>query len=296
MEPNRPRPNLFLVGAMKAGTTSLHNYLDAHPEVFMTQEPWKETQYFVAERNWSKGETWYLDLFQSAGPARYLGESSTDYTKLPHYSGVAERIAKFSPSARILYLMRDPVERSISHYWWEVQWSGEGRDMLSAMKKVCWITDVSHYALQLRPYLELFGRENVLALTTEQLSQAPEETLARIFHWLGVDSTFVPGGLHKRHNVSQDRVPQFIGAKLLSPLRGGRIWNTVKQVVPAGIRQKTLRTFSRPVERDMSQAKAAAEYLRPIQRAQTAELSELLGRDFAEWTTLYSDDTPGGAP
>ena len=56
MPGNPLRPNLFLVGAMKAGTTSLHNYLDAHPEVFMTPDPWKETQYFVAERNWKKGE------------------------------------------------------------------------------------------------------------------------------------------------------------------------------------------------------------------------------------------------
>ena len=174
---NRSLPNLFLVGSMKCGTTSLHNYLGAHPQIFMTGDEWKEPAYFVERLNWSKGEEWYRGLFADAGDAVYRGESSTDYTKFPHYEGVAERIARFAPDARILYLLRDPVERSISHYWWEVQWSAEGRDMLTAVRSRNIIRDVSYYALQLRQFLPHFGRERILVLSTEELSRAPEETL-----------------------------------------------------------------------------------------------------------------------
>lgn len=84
---NQRIPNLFIVGAMKSGTTTLHNYLNMHPDIFMSQKP-KEPQYFVQELNWSKGEDWYLSLFEAAGDAKIIGESSTDYSKLPRYQGL----------------------------------------------------------------------------------------------------------------------------------------------------------------------------------------------------------------
>ncbi len=136
----------------------------------MTREPWKEPAFFVDRLNWSKGEEWYRRLFDQAGDAAYRGESSTDYTKFPFYQGVADRIARFVPGARILYLVRDPVERSISHYWWEVQWSAEGRDMLTAVRDRHIIRDVSFYAMQLRQFLPHFGHDRILVLSTEELS------------------------------------------------------------------------------------------------------------------------------
>ena len=286
-------PNLFLVGAMKSGTTSLHNYLAAHPEIFMSRKPFKEAQYFVLERNWHKGEDWYLGLFTDAGDAKYLGESSTDYSKLPHFQGVPERIARVSPHARILYLMRDPVERAVSQYWWEVQWCGEGRDMLSVLKSMSWLTDLSYYAMQLRPYIEQFGRENVMAVTTEELSGRPQDVMRGIFDWLGVNPDCDADGFGKRHNISPDKVTQLVGAPLLSRLRGGPVWNAVKRVVPLKARQRMLRKLSRPVARDNRRTEAAIEYLRPIQREQTAELSALLGRDFPDWKTLYGEEVAG---
>jgi hypothetical protein len=289
----RLSPNLFLVGSMKCGTTSLHSYLGAHPQIFMTEDEWKEPAYFVESLNWSKGEEWYRGLFADAGDALYLGESSTDYTKFPHYEGVAERIARFAPDARILYLVRDPVERSISHYWWEVQWSAEGRDMLTAVRSRDIIRDVSYYALQLRQFVPHFGRERILVLSTEELSRAPEETLTRIYHWLGVDEAFVPTNLHERHNVSPKNVPKVIGSKVLSHAHGTVLWKAAKRVVPATLRQRAIRALSRPVPRDERRLKETIDYLRPIQQAQTAELAEMLGRPFPEWTTLYGEAHAG---
>ncbi len=96
------RPNLFIVGSMKSATTSLHNYLDLHPDIFMTKDPWKEPGYFVKEINLGKGIYWYLDLFKDAKNEKFLGESSVGYTRSPNYPGVPERIHDFCPNAKII--------------------------------------------------------------------------------------------------------------------------------------------------------------------------------------------------
>lgn len=279
-------PNLFIVGAMKSGTTSLHNYLDEHPEIFMSQQP-KETQYFVKELNWSKGEEWYLSLFSSANGEQIIGESSTDYTKSPRYQGVVERIAEFNPDARIVYIMRDPIERAISHYWWEVRWSAEGRPMKEAFKSVKDITDTSYYAMQLAPYIETFGRDRVTTLTLEELSANPQKNLATLFEWLGVEPSFVPPSLNRRDNAATEKVSKVWGSSYISKLRGTPAWEALKRIIPSEVRAGAIKTLSRPVERDFSDINQAIDYLRPIQQLQTEELCQLLNRQFPEWTTLY---------
>src|SRR5688500_2790920 len=119
-------PNLFIIGAMKAGTSSLHEYLHQHPQIFMSR--FKEPQYFAPHRTqygmWGQGQPlpepgidWYLRLFANAGDVEYAGESSVSYTARHWVTGCHERIWEFNAHARIIYLMRDPVERAISHYW-----------------------------------------------------------------------------------------------------------------------------------------------------------------------------------
>ena len=173
------KPNLFLIGAMKSGTTTLHELLARHPQLSMC-EP-KEPCHFVAPEvlathwpeMWRKGywrsETDYLALFPAKPGARYRGESSTDYSKRPLVDGVAERIAAYNPQARFIYIMRDPVERTISHYWHMVELRGEMREPLAAIKEEPHYTEVSHYADQLAPYLERFGRDRLHVLTFESL-------------------------------------------------------------------------------------------------------------------------------
>ncbi|MBE9039488.1 sulfotransferase [Oscillatoriales cyanobacterium LEGE 11467] len=281
-------PNLFVVGSMKSGSNTLYNYLDEHPEIFMTKRPLKEPRYFVKEMNWSKGRDWYLSLFEAADKESILGEASQHYSWIPHYTGVVERIAEFSPEARILYIMRDPVARTISHYWWDVQWSNEGRDMLSAIQSMKHFTNVSNYAMQLKPYIDLFGRDRVMAITVEELTDNTVETLQQIFKWLEVDSSFVPEKLNRRDNVSPKVIQKTIGSSLFSHLRGTPLWKTIKQLVPESMREKIRDVLVRPTERDLTMLEPTRDYLRPIQQQQTEELSQLLGRQFPEWKTLYN--------
>ena len=281
-------PNLFIVGAMKSGTSSLHNYLATHPEIYMSQ--FKEPQYFAdlgkdPSRGICKTEEDYLNLFKDAGNAKIIGESSTNYSKIPEFTGVTARIKAFSPEARIIYIMRDPVERALSHYWERVKRYLEGRDMLSTIQNEPDIANVGYYAMQLKPYLELFGRDRVFILTLESLNANKTEMLQSIFEWLEVDSSFQVPEIGK-YNVGQEEVPMFIGAPLVAMLRQTPMWSILTKLLPQSL-SANIRKLTRPVKRDMSQAPAAIAYLRPILLKQTEELCQLLDRQFPEWTTLY---------
>ncbi len=282
-------PNLFLVGSMKSATTSLHNYLDMHPEIFMSKSPWKEPHFFVAENNWKRGFAWYYNLFKDAADEKYLGESSTDYTKYPNFLGVADRIHQYCPDAKIIYIMRDPIERAISQYWWEVEFSAEGRKMPQAIMNNDWILNASNYALQLKQYIKLFGMEAIYTLTTEELNAAPNETMRKIFAWLLVDPELDLGQIeYKTYNRSKEAVNRVMGSGFFSHLKGTKFWAFLKKVIPArsSLRYSLKNWLSRPVEKNEEGRDETIVLLRPVMQQQVEELSQLLGRKFPEWTTL----------
>ncbi len=282
-------PNLFLVGAMKCGTTSLHNMLDAHPSIHMCQNP-KEPAWFAGV-NSAKDLAWYLERFAGAGDERYVGESSTDYTKAPRLGPVARRIREFSPDARILYIMRDPVARAISHYWWEVEYSAEGRSFPEAMKALREIADVGNYAMQIEPYLEVFGRDRVHVLTMEELTRAPAAAMGAIFDFLGIQPIETGYGDLAHDNRGKDQVPRVSGP--FSRLKGTPLWTAAKAVMPPGIRKKAIAALARPVDRTIPEDEMAAALaiLRPRLLRETEALSRLLGRDFPEWPSVYDGET-----
>src|SRR3954452_21113023 len=112
-------PNLLIIGAHKAGTTSLHRYLDIHPEVRMSEH--KELAYFCGPTNdpllvsrRHLGEAWYRANF--VGSVAVHGESSTPYTFYSVVRGVPQRIHGAIPDVKLIYIVRDPVDRLISHY------------------------------------------------------------------------------------------------------------------------------------------------------------------------------------
>lgn len=296
-----PRPNLFIVGAMKSGTSTLHALLDGHPEIFLS-EP-KEPSYFVdledlespareVVERWGfwRSEEHYLALFAEAGGARIVGESSTNYSKRPKMQGVSERIAEFAPGARILYILRDPVERTISHYWHAVSQRKERRDLVTALEQESHYREVSHYAFQLEPYLNRFGSERVRVLTLEELRADPEAQLAELFGWLGVDAGFESTQSGRRDNVTPGEIERVRGAGRLDAFRNSTLWNRVGPLIPGAIRRLGRSLAAERVDRSEEDVERAARLLRPRQREQTAELGQLLGRSFEEWGLLHSDE------
>ena len=93
-------PDFIVIGAMKAGTSSLSHYLRSHPEIFIPVK--KELNYFVEERNWSQGLSWYEEQFKTDDPnIRLFGEASTNYSKYPKFAGVSQKIVASSPDVKL---------------------------------------------------------------------------------------------------------------------------------------------------------------------------------------------------
>lgn len=274
-------PNLFIVGSMKCGTTSLHELLGRHPDIYMSEEP-KEPNYFDRPANVAGPIERYLEIFRAGQGKKYIGESSTNYTKHPLYQGVPQRIYEFNPNAKVIYIVREPLARAISHYWWQVEWSAEGRGMLEVLSTSTEIVDVCNYAMQIRPYIEQFGRGNVHVLTLEELQENTEVEITRILTWLGLRPLSSDEVAMPKANASAATVPRVVGSGWLSKLKGGFFWNALKSAIPSDHRARLQRLLSRSVPRAMSkEQKAAVEsYLQPIFSEQAIELERLLGRSF----------------
>ena len=144
-------PNLIVIGGLKCGTTSLHHYLNLHPQIAMSRP--KELNFFVAELNWELGPEWYASHFERDAEIR--GETSPHYTNLPRFEGVAERMRELlGDGARLIYMVRDPIERMLSHYLHNVGGGYESRPMAEALADPdsAYVAR-SRYAMQLEPYL-----------------------------------------------------------------------------------------------------------------------------------------------
>jgi hypothetical protein len=248
--------------------------------------PKKEPAYFVEEYGWSNGEKWYLNLFAEAREEQIIGESSTDYTKLPRFQGVPKRVEAFNPEARLIYIMRDPIERTISHYWWRVRFNGESRSMLEAIKEEPYYRAVSNYTMQLRPYIELFGLGNIKAITFEQMVEDPVATMRGVFDWLGLEPGLGLTDGEVRKMTTPTQLDQVRGRGILNSLRYSKFWNVTGPLVPARVRSVFKRAAVKTADTSEVSTDAIERWLRPIQREQVRELSAMLGCEFPEWKTL----------
>lgn len=305
----RRKPNLFLIGAMKSGTSYLRKLLSAHPDIYMCEPD--EPSYFVDPRHlktvypemWERGlwrsEERYLDLFRPAGDASILGDASTSYSKLPLAPGVPDRLAAFNPEARFIYLLRDPIERAISHYWHMVRHHSEHRSITEAVQRDPQFGAFSYYAMQLRPFLEQFGPDRVHVLIHERLVADPTGVMGSTYRWLGLDAAAAdPSGFSEPENVAPDTIPMPGYRGVPRRVRQARALKHIVARLPPVVHRALHRLTTREVRRRSVDVADAIAFLRPRQQRQTEELARLLGCTFPEWTTLYgpSEAAPPQAP
>jgi sulfotransferase family protein len=200
----RPLPDFLILGAQKAGTTALYAYLRWHPQV--TGPSFKEVSFF--DRHYARGERWYrahLPIRRSG----IVGEASPSYLFHPL---APERVARMLPRARLIALLRNPVDRAFSHYQHEValgreelsfedalaredeRMQGELERMLrdpTYFSHAWWnytYASRGRYAEQLERWLDAFPREQLLVLFTEELAADTAGTYRRVLDFLGVDA------------------------------------------------------------------------------------------------------------
>jgi hypothetical protein len=313
-------PTFIGIGPMKSGSTSLYFYLRQHPEIYLS--PLKAPKYFEADwdanpRLRKRSYTFedhlagrvprdarvtsleeYRRFYAGAGDARAAGEVCPSY--LTH-RGVAERIREFDPAMKLVAILRDPVARAYSHYNFLVMKGQESsRSFLEAVAR----EDVDEplfyderffektrprsylrqgfYAKSLAAYRKCFPEEQIKVLLFEDLKERPQEMLADVFAFLGVDPEFRPDDLEK-HNPTR-AVKSGLVQRFLGRVPGGA---TARRILPRKATEWFQRTRNRVrnlnlgTPEPLSPEDRAA--LLPVFREDTLALAEMLGRDLSEW-------------
>lgn len=281
-------PDFMIIGAMKSATSSLHASLAAQPGVFMSTP--KEPCFFSDDENWSRGLEWYAGLFAAAPAGAIIGESSTHYTKRPTYPETVARSRSVVPGARLVYVMRHPIDRLVSHYIHE--WTqGHTRGEIDAEIESNEIYRAySRYAFQITPWLEAFGVDRVLPVFFDRLKARPAEELERVCRFIGVDGPIVmPDGAAKQ-NVSADRLRK--GPLLRFIMQTPGVSQVRRGLVPRAAREWVKDRFFRMKRRPVLAEELRAELERELD-GDLAELSGLLGLDQPLTCATFAGATRG---
>lgn len=287
-------PNFFIIGAMKAGTTLLWDVLNQHPDTFMSQR--KEPHYFSflsegffaleGARAARMELSTYQALFADSGNALAIGEASTSYLRTP---GVAEQIHQLIPAAKLICVLRNPVERAYSHYLWMVRLGIETESTFAAAlaQEQSRIRQDSSYGRylttgqyhhQLQNYLHLFSREQIFICLLEDLTHKPAETYTQIYDFLGIDNTFV-GDMGIRRNPSGRPKSRWLNDLISRP-------NPLRDFMQPRLPKWLYRQITHL--RDANLVKSAVEIelqqrLIEYYRHDVEALQVLLGRDLTQW-------------
>lgn len=300
-------PNFIILGAQKAGTTALFYALSKHPEVFTS--PVKEPRYFANEAKAladaagpGDGETRmtssleeYEALFADAGSAIARGEASPAYL---YDAETPAKIAQLIPDAKLIAILRNPVERAYSNFLYLIR---EGREPLhdfgaalaeeekrraSGWSTAWFYRDKGFYGAQLERYLEHFDRDRLHCILYEDYNENPESTVRDVYRFLGVDDTFSQD-LSIRLNVSG--LPKSKGLQAVSR-RSRRLKWLIDPLIPDRLRRGLLnaqnKNLSRPPLPPQARAELIEEYREDIER-----VGELTGLDISRW--LETGSEPG---
>lgn len=294
-------PNFLLIGAQKAGTTSLYHYLHQHPQIFMS--PVKEPGFFDFEgvqpsftgpldynsySHITNNIRDYSSLFKGVTNQVAIGEATTWYL----YSHIApKRIKFYIPNVKLIVVLRNPVDRAFSSFMHTVRDGREPiRDFGKALQEeqnritsnweYIWrYTDMGFYSVQLHRYFEYFDQRQLRIYLYEDLVEKPVDLLKDIFQFLNVDDSFTPEVL-TRLNISGTPKYSFI-EMLLSDTNN--VKNLLKPILPSLLR-KNIANYLRIQNRIKSQCPAnIRRKLREVFREDILALQNLLQRDLSMW-------------
>ncbi len=207
-------PTFIIAGAQKSGTTALSNYLGDHPEI--TLSSFKEVHYFDYNIAYKEGVKWYEKHFHKENKSKAIGEATPDYMYMPY---VPQRIYNLLPNIKLIFLLRNPVDRAYSHYWHEVKFGWEKLSFEEAIsiekkrilknkqfKRHYSYLDRGKYIIQLDRFLKYFNKKQVLILNSNDLKNKRNETICRVFNFIDVDSSFKINNHEKKYLGKAPRI------------------------------------------------------------------------------------------
>jgi len=301
IEMNRRRPNLFMVGAPKAGTSAMFTYLRQHPDITFAST--KEPHYFGRDHrrlnHAPRTEAQYLELFTAAKGEKWVGDASTSYL---HSSTAAKEISAFSPGARIIIMLREPVDAMYALHGTVLQsgfeFVADFRTALSLeeerknghrlprirpglLENLLYRDTVRYYG-QVKRFLDLFGRERVHIALYDDFARCPAVEFRRVLQFLEVDADFEPVFAV----VNASRRPRSTSLNNL-------LWNpppviqaTVRTALPSRVRASSVSWLKRlnvtPQKRPPLDDRLRAQ-LNSELSAEVDRLAALINRDLSHW-------------
>lgn len=285
-------PDFVIIGAMKSATTTLQEQLVRQPGIFMCDP--KEPNFFSDDAQYRKGVAWYASLFAGAPAGSLLGEASTHYTKLPTHPNSIVRMHEYLPNAKLVYVMRHPVDRLISHYIHEWSMGNISGGIDEAVVRHPEMVTYGKYALQLETVFAAYGCEAVLPVFFDRLIREPQAELERVCRFIGYQGQ--PKWIEELQasNVSSDRVRRFPLYELVvdsTPATWLR-----RKFVPQSFRgwvKARLSMRQRPVLSPVTRANIEAEFDRDLIRLGEWLETPLSCASFQEATTAEVLDWAG---
>ncbi len=265
-------PSFIIIGAMKCGTTSLYEYLGPHPDLGRSTP--KETNFFLTPKHFSKGVPYYESLFKKDRKIAF--EASPNYTKLPKFPGVPERMHSVVPDAKLVYIMRDPIKRIISHYLHFYANRHEKLSFSEAIRHSKYIyIESSKYYYQLEAFLEYYNKDQIYCMCSEELSQNPEQEMNALCDFLDIPYNFDINKLNQRAHVTSQKMRvsklEYILSRLTSSPK--HKWSI----------HKRLRRWGTPMESPVP-SEADLELIKSILEPDLKKLREFTGIDFPQWS------------
>ncbi len=210
-------PNFIIGGAQKSGTTSLHSALNMHPNIFFPERP-QELHFFDLDENFRKGVSWYKNHFTRARPDQIKAQTSPLYL---YDSRSAHRIADLIPNVKLVFILRNPVDRAYSHYWHAVRMGQETLPFEEALAQEkdrletsyeSWrnhsYIDRGFYYAQLQRFRKYFDKSQIHVITTEQLKADYANALSKCLQFVGAGGNSSVIGQVPRRNANVYRVPR----------------------------------------------------------------------------------------
>jgi hypothetical protein len=263
-------PTFIIIGAMKAGTTSLFRHLGTHPDVSISKR--KETDFFVGRHEFERGLDWYGSLFDPSRSAR--GEASPNYTKRHVWTGIAERIATTLPEVRLIFVARDPIMRITSHYMHNVSKGRENRPFTHAIIENRGYIQTSRYAYQLEPFVEQVARDRIMFIDSDDLSNDTSTTLKAVFDFIGVRADHEVTNLDTRFHMSTDKTRKSV---LERRVGNPRVRDLLRPLLPSRLSERQPVQRPRPTATDI-------DFLTGELRDDVARFRALTGLAFAQWS------------
>jgi hypothetical protein len=203
-------PDFLVIGAMKAGTTSLCNDLASNSEIFFPSV--KEPHTLVA-RSFEEESHYeeYRKLFVEAEKGQLCGEGSTGYTKLHKFERVPEKArAVLGKGTKIIYIVRNPIDRIQSHHYHLYRKGIVSKNIDREVKNVSDFIEVSKYGMQIEPWIKKFGRKNKKIIKFENYISERKKVIKEVLDFLGVKTNSVEMG-NKKNKGEKSLIPPQIG-------------------------------------------------------------------------------------